>query len=198
MKPGPNVRLAGASFALATEYVTSADVEASYVARSWVVPPILTGGQTPANSCQFVRHCWVAVTFLKYAGKAKNSKLDWYEQLMSRRDAYPPTTYEMPTGAGSSWAKAFPPVCALLGTAKLAAIAHWTANASKASVVARTTIFKSLMDAAHSTRCTKGLLVGLCLYVTSLNSRGFRVLRICQSWKSTTRQSCFRLGRRVC
>lgn len=65
----------GASRGSATLYTTYADVAASYKARSCVVPPIRIGGHDPLSSRQFERHCSVAVTFVKYDGKAKNSKL---------------------------------------------------------------------------------------------------------------------------
>lgn len=75
MKLEPNVRLAGASAGLATVYTTYADVAGSYWARSWVVPPMRIGGQTPVKVFQFERHWLVAVTFVKYEGNAKNSNL---------------------------------------------------------------------------------------------------------------------------
>jgi hypothetical protein len=82
MNLGPKVNVAGASAGLATEYDTYADVDASKEARSCVVPPIRIGGHTPVRSFQFERHRFVAVTLVKYDGKAKNSN-------------------DMPTGAGS-------------------------------------------------------------------------------------------------
>jgi hypothetical protein len=85
MNLGPNVNIFGASAAFATEYTTYAELDASNEARSCVVPPIRIGGHTPVRSFQLERHCSVAVTLVKYDGKAKNSN-------------------DRPTGAGSSGA----------------------------------------------------------------------------------------------
>lgn len=74
-KRGPYVRSAGASRGSATLYSTYAADAASYSARSCVVPPIRIGGHTPVSSRQLARHRSVAVTLVKYDGKAKNSKL---------------------------------------------------------------------------------------------------------------------------
>jgi hypothetical protein len=113
MNFGPKVNVIGASAGLATEYTTYAEVDASKKARSCVVPPIRIGGQTPVRSFQLERHWFVAVTLVRYDGKAKNSKL-------------------IPTGALSRGAYESPPVPVLLGTAKVtAASTPWAIAAQR-------------------------------------------------------------------
>ncbi len=115
MNFGPKVSVAGASAGLATVYTTYAEVDASYEARSCVVPPMRIGGHVPVRSFQLARHWFVDETLVKYDGNAKNSN-------------------EIPMGAGSRGAYEYPLVPALLGTAKVtAASAPWMAAAPSAT-----------------------------------------------------------------
>jgi len=63
---------AGASAGESTVYWTAGSRDGSYVARSCVVPPILTAGGTPRNTCMLSKQFCVADKFT-YPGKAKNS-----------------------------------------------------------------------------------------------------------------------------
>lgn len=48
-----------------------------YQTTYWVVPPILICGHVPVKASKFFKHWVVAVTFVKYEGNVKNSKLEY-------------------------------------------------------------------------------------------------------------------------